>query len=275
MYFWRKRAAAKWLAAHEEKLELRFGSRLVLVAAPGKRQTQLEIVCMRKGEARELVQDFGGTIESVPRDWLARSARMQQGAPLRIGKRLMVQREAARDFTHGGPQTLVIPAEAAFGTGEHATTAMSLRLLEQISRPIQPGWSCADLGTGSGILALAARRFGAGMVEAIDHDPRAISTAERNAKRNRIRGISFHVADVTKWRAARQKCDVITANLFSELLIQVLPTMRRSLRMGGKMVLSGIMRSQERSVLLALRRNRFQVEIVRRRGKWIALLAKL
>src|SRR5207244_8027136 len=83
---------------------------------------------------------------------------------------------------------LVIPASAAFGTGEHATTAMSLRLLERVTRKWKDGWSLGDLGTGSGILALAAKRFGAGRVVGIDIDPTAISMAESNARLNKVRG---------------------------------------------------------------------------------------
>src|SRR5207253_8193948 len=117
---------------------------------------------------------------------------------------------------------IFIPAGAAFGTGEHATTAISLRLLEEISRKMKPGWSMADLGTGSGILALAAKRFGAGQVVAIDLDPVAISTARANADLNEIRGIEFFVGAVCSWRPT-SKFDVIIANLFSELLIEFGP----------------------------------------------------
>lgn len=117
---------------------------------------------------------------------------------------------------------LVIPASAAFGTGGHATTAMSLRFLERLTREWEDGRSLADLGTGSGILALAAKRFGAGRVIGIDIDPTAISIAKANARLNKIDNADFQLADVRRWKSATG-WDIIGANLYSELLIEILP----------------------------------------------------
>jgi ribosomal protein L11 methyltransferase len=165
---------------------------------------------------------------------------------------------------------LIIPSGAAFGTGDHPTTAMTLRLLEAVTRKREERWSLADLGTGSGILSLAARRFGAGAVEAIDLDPIAISTAKSNARLNGIRGVRFCVQDVQKWRPER-KLDVITANLFSQLLIDALPAVRRSLKAGGRFIFSGVLRGEEAAVVKAIRKNSLRLDVIRRRGKWIAL----
>ena len=152
------------------------------------------------------------------------------------------------------PALLVIPASLAFGTGEHATTAMSLRFLEQLTRRWNPGWSLVDLGTGSGILALAAKRLGAGLVIGIDNDPAAISMAKSNARLNKIRGATFQLGDVHRWNPA-QKTDVITANLYSDLLIEILP----KLRGGGWLILSGILRSQKDEFVRALQRNHLDI----------------
>ena len=163
---------------------------------------------------------------------------------------------------------LAIPASLAFGTGEHATTAMSLRFLEQLTRRWNPGWSLVDLGTGSGILALAAKRLGAGPVIGIDNDPAAISMVKSNARLNKIRGATFQFGDVHRWNPA-QKIDVITANLYSDLLIEILPKLR-----GGEwLILSGILRSQKHEFVRALQRNHLDVVNMKRRGKWMAFLA--
>jgi ribosomal protein L11 methyltransferase len=162
----------------------------------------------------------------------------------------------------------VIPASLAFGTGEHATTAMSLRFLEQLTRCWNPRWSIADLGTGSGILALAAKCFGAGQAIGIDNDPVAISVAKSNARLNKIRGASFQLADVRKWNPA-QKTDVITANLYSDLLIEILPKLNAS----GYLIFSGILRSQQDELVRALQRNHLDIINMKRRGKWIGILA--
>ena len=166
---------------------------------------------------------------------------------------------------------LLIPAAAAFGTGGHATTAMSLRLLERVSRPLAPGWRMLDAGTGSGILALAAARFSAGRVLAIDNDPRAVATARENAARNDIATVRFGLADVQK--PINGAFDIVVANLYSELLIAVLPRFRRCLAPNGHLILSGFLRQQEPGLTRALRASGFRILETRRRGKWIALLA--
>jgi ribosomal protein L11 methyltransferase len=79
-----------------------------------------------------------------------------------------------------------------------------------------------DLGIGTGIIALAAKRFGADKVLGIDIDPEAISIAESNARLNQIHGVTYRLNDVRKWKSAHET-DVIIANLYSELLIQILP----------------------------------------------------
>jgi ribosomal protein L11 methyltransferase len=231
----------------------------------------LEIFCATGRQARELVCKFGGGIEPLRRDWLQHWMKQAGAKPLRIGSHLLILSAPAQRVTNA--RSIVIPAEAAFGTGHHATTAMCLRLLEELTRHLAPGWTMLDAGTGSGILAIAGRYFGAGRVLAIDHDPLACATAKRNARANGIRNIEFSVDDVLKQKLTR-KLDVVTANLFSEILIEALPLWSRHLATGGHLILSGVLRSQESAVLRALRRQDFSELEIRRRGKWIALHAR-
>ena len=135
-------------------------------------------------------------------------------------------------------------------------------------RSPEPERTLLDLGTGSGILALAAARFGAKRVIAIDDDPVAIATARENARRNKLDNIDFRVADVRRWPFP-PRIEIITANLFSELLIEILPKLKRAQRL----ILSGILRNQEARLVRALKRNGIVIVEMRRRGKWIAILA--
>ena len=146
---------------------------------------------------------------------------------------------------------------------------MSLRFLEELTRHWKRGWSLVDVGTGAGILALAAKYFDAGRVIGMDNDPAAISVAKSNARLNKIRNVSFQLRDVHEWQRA-QKTDVITANLYSALLIEILPKLGR----GTWLILSGILRSQQNELVHALKRNRFVIIKMKCRGKWIAILAK-
>lgn len=279
MFVWRKRAGARWLAANEVALREIAGRRLAIVSKPAYRNAIAEITSPNSSELDKIRTRFGGVIEKLPRNWLQKSLSGQKSTPLKIGKRLVIVSSTAGRRMKG---TLVIPAGAAFGTGEHMTTALSLRMLERLTRKgvargaqgetrgrsPDKGFFLLDLGTGSGILALAAARFGAKRIIAIDHDPIAIATAKENARRNKIKQVDFRIADVRRWRFPA-RIEIITANLFSELLIEILP----KLKFAEWLILSGVLRSQELRLLRALKRNGIAVREKRRRGKWVALLA--
>jgi ribosomal protein L11 methyltransferase len=277
MYLWRKRASAAWLNAREESLQARFGSLLSITSRPDRRRIEIEIVCRSKTGARRLVSELGGRAEKLSPHWLRRFTRAAESGKLKIGKRLTVfsgtkkpdavSPESVR--SHNLPGSLVIPAGVAFGTGEHATTAMSLRLLEQLTRGWRAGWSLVDLGTGSGILALAAKKLGAGEVVGIDIDPTAISTARSNSRANKLRGVQFLFGDAHSWKPPG-RIDILIANLFSELLIELRPKFRHT----KWLILSGILRAQEQQIVRALQQYRIDVVKIRRRGKWIAILAR-
>lgn len=288
MFVWRKRASATWLAANEMALREMAGRRLAIVSEPELRNAIAEIAGSDRDELEKIQKPFGGRIEKLPRNWLQRILRQQQSKPLKIGKRLVVSRNSCFPAAISNKPAaeerppLIIPASAAFGTGDHATTAMSLRMLEKLTRKSvaesgrprrvrspETEFSLLDLGTGSGILALAAKRFGADRVVAIDNDPVAIRIAITNARRNKVYDIDFRVADVVQWRFPRP-IDVVTANLFSELLIEILP----KLKSASWLIFSGVLREQEHNFIDALKRNRMAVAEVRRRGKWIAILAR-
>jgi ribosomal protein L11 methyltransferase len=273
VYLWRKRAELHWVKAHEDFLQTHAHGRLVIVRTPGRKRLELEIVCRSRSASSVLLKEFGGRIQAFPRNWQKRFARAG-ATPIKIGKRLIISSvegtSVSRVSRHKGRVHIIIPASLAFGTGEHATTAMSLRLLEQLTRCWNPGWSLADLGTGSGILALAGKCFGAGPVIGIDNDPAAISVAKSNARLNRIRGAAFQLRDVHKWNPT-YKTDVITANLYSDLLVEIRP----KLCGGAWLILSGILRSQQDELVHALQREHLDIISMKHRGKWVAILARL
>lgn len=245
---------------------------MAVIEQPEKTHSFVEVSFAKRQDALALIRELGGRAKKLRRDWFEHFAKRSQAKPLRIGSRLIVFRSPAQNRPNDNVRTIVIPAEAAFGTGEHATTAMCLRLLERHTRNHRPGWSMLDAGAGSGILAIAARCLGAARVVAIENDPVACAIADRNARANRVGNIEFRTTDVLKLKLTK-KYDVITANLFSELLIEALPRFSRHLAATGFLILSGILRSQENAVVSALRRNGFAIQEVRQRGKWIALLA--
>ena len=275
MYLWRRLASQKWWNDSEKELRAIAGNELAIIEQPGRKQLQLEVASSSRTELQSLATQFRGRVEKLSADWQKRFSPKQKTKPLRIGQRLIVVRSRKNRLS---TKELIIPAGAAFGTGEHATTAMSLRLLEKLTRNWKPGWSIVDLGTGSGILALAAKRFEATRVIGIDSDPTAISTAKENARANKVHDVNFRVGDVRRCKLGKSRLrgtsyrgqvDVVTANLFSDLLIEILP----KLKAARWLILSGVLREQERDVTRALKRNKIDILQLHRRGKWVAILA--
>jgi ribosomal protein L11 methyltransferase len=248
MYLWRRLATPHWWTDNEEALRAIAGNRLAVIERPDRKRIELEVASRSHAKLQTLGRKFGGRVEKLRRDWLKRSLR-RKTQPIHIGNK-----------------KLSIPAGAAFGTGEHATTSMCLARLKQI---VRAGDVVIDLGTGSGILALAARLLGAKRVIAIDSDPTAIRVAKENARLNKIDNVTFRIGDVRHWRFPR-KIDVVAANLFSELLVEILPRLKHARRL----ILSGLLREQECDVRRALTRNKIDIVEVQRRGKWVAILAR-
>jgi len=211
-------------------------------------------------EAQRLQKAWGGSVARLtPRDWLPRPAK-----PVEIGPNLRIEHGPGR-----GRNAIRIPYGLAFGSGEHATTFMLLRALAR--RTGLEREAVLDLGTGSGILALAARKLGAGKIVATDWDETAVRTARQNEKLNfRASLIEWRRADVRKLRA-RSRYDLVMANLFSEVLIEAAESIAGAVRPGGELWLSGILRSQEAEVVRAYRRSGMKLRQTKRRGKWVVI----
>ena len=153
----------------------------------------------------------------------------------------------------------------AFGTGTHATTALMIALLEE---SVQPGQRWLDVGTGSGILALAAWRLGA-HVGAVDIDPVAVDVARRN--------VAAHQAPIAVWRgtvrdvpACERALDGVAANLTADILLGEWRGLADRVRAGGRLLLSGIIEERWPEVSGALGAGGLVPTAVRRQDGWVA-----
>ncbi len=142
------------------------------------------------------------------------------------------------------PLVVVIRPSMGFGTGHHATTRLCLSALQQV--PVQ-GRTVIDVGTGSGLLAIAASRLGASRVVAIDSDANAIHAAGENLTLNRGADVTLRAGDVRS--GARGPFDVVLANLTGALLQETTARLCDLAGPGAQLILSGFMRSEEADVL--------------------------
>jgi ribosomal protein L11 methyltransferase len=240
----------------------------------GAAQARIQAHGLTKPEAESLLHAHGGSVSEAT--WLTAQDPPQR-APISIrGRFCVVSTEAELTaIREARGAALWIPAALAFGTGEHATTAMCLRHLADISKTRgKASWSFLDLGTGSAILALAAKILGAGEILGTDFDALALKTARENLRNNGLRGIRLERSDVLKWTPGRT-WDVVAANLFSGVLIEAARTISSAVAPGGELLLSGVLREQEQEVLSAFERMQMRLLKVGLKGKWIsARLAK-
>lgn len=272
-FTWRKLASAKWEDAWVERLR-EVSDRLAITSLAGAKTIRLEAFQLTKAQAERLKKAFGGKA-AVQKQQRAVSEAVT--APIRVRNHLVVvgSEEAlkAEKKRAGDRPVLLIPAGMAFGTGDHATTATCLRFLADVSEELAGAkWEMLDLGAGSGILALAARMLGARKAEAGDFDPHAVRTAKENARLNAIKAIAIKKLDVRDWKPART-WNVVAANLFSDLLKEVAPKIVAAVAPGGRLVFSGILRTQETEVVAAFRKAGIRIDRLVRKGKWVSGLA--
>lgn len=202
------------------------------------------------------------------RDWV--SEIQSQFPPLSVG----------RFYIHGShaaalprPRiSLRIDAGCAFGTGEHATTSGCLRGLEWLART-RRSEQILDLGCGTGILALAARKlWPEARVTASDMDAVSVRVAAHNARENAAPGIRFYTAPGLRHRALRQNYDLILANILARPLIHLAGGIADQLAPGGIAILSGLLTAQEKEVLMAYRSRGLRLARAFRHEGWSALV---
>jgi ribosomal protein L11 methyltransferase len=191
--------------------------------------------------------------------------------PLRVGRRLLIV--PSWEKVQPAPDDIVLHLDPgmAFGTGGHETTRLCLELLERIMEemPILLSPSVLDLGTGSGILAMAAVQLGAGRVSAVDIDPQAVEVARENLAAN---GLLEQVeCSTTPLESMTASFDVILANILAEELVRLAPFLAERLAPGGSLVLSGILAEKEGLVRSGFAPQPLKYLATLRAGEWVAI----
>ena len=200
------------------------------------------------------------SLESIPREDWAESWKLHF-KPLIIGSALLLKPSWSRRRPRRGQAVVVLDPGLSFGTGRHPTTAFCLRQLVARRRRGE-AQSCLDVGTGSGILAIAAARLGYRPVDALDCDPESIRIARGNARRNNVdAGIRFLRQDLTKLPRRRvRKYSVVCANLISNLLVAERDRILACVEADGALIVAGILQREFEQVVKVLRTRRLAVD---------------
>jgi ribosomal protein L11 methyltransferase len=226
--------------------------------------------------ALALAGNLSGTEVEVQRTvtpsdgWLARS--YADFPEQRIGQRFAVRGTHVRGPRLPGRITLTLDAGLAFGSGEHGSTRGCLRALERVSR--RRPQQILDLGTGSGILAMAAARLLHRPVLATDIDPWSVRVAQQNAKLNGLGRLTrIQLADGWRDRTIRRRApyDLIFANILARPLCLMAKQLANHIKPGGVAILSGLLRGQARGVIAAHMRCGLRVESSVEVGPWTTL----
>jgi ribosomal protein L11 methyltransferase len=189
--------------------------------------------------------------------------------PLVVGRRLLVKPSWSRIRAGAGQHVVVLDPGLSFGTGHHPTTWFCLRQVVA-SRARNGAGSFLDLGTGSGILAIAAAKLGYGRIDAIDHDPDAIRVARENVRRNRVESmVHLRVQDLRRLPSRTTKLyDLVCANLTSDLIGEHRRRIAAQVSPGGTLVLAGILRHEFDSVAAAYTELGFHLAAQHGRAEW-------
>ena len=189
--------------------------------------------------------------------------------PVRVGERIVVKPSWEEYEPEEGDLVIEMDPGMAFGSGLHETTSMCIKALE---KHVFPGARVLDVGTGTGILAIAAALSGAGACLGTDIDGEAVRVASENTAKNGLGdAIAITEGDLTEgidWDA-----DILVANLMADLVIRLSPDAAKHLRPGGIYISSGILDVKEDAVAAAVRDAGFDILEIMRDGEWRAIAA--
>jgi len=243
-------------------------SRLFLTAFTGSTSTDGRVEAyFDSAEDREAAAELLGEFElrAIERervDWLERYE--QSLEPIVIGERFVVAPDASLLPQGGERLTIVVPQEQAFGTGSHETTSLCIEMLESMELRERRG---LDVGSGSGILAIAMVKLGASSVIAFDNDVDAYGALRDNRMRNGVE-LALFIGSIEALRGGA--FDVLTMNIIPEVILPLLPDVVSRMADGAQLILSGILAVKRDVVVDAALAHGLELVREREKGEWWA-----
>jgi ribosomal protein L11 methyltransferase len=191
--------------------------------------------------------------------------------PQKIGKKIVVkptwcEYEAASDDI-----VLELDPGMAFGTGTHPTTALCIRLIEDY---LHKGDSVLDIGTGSGILMLAAAKLGAGFVCGLDKNEMAVKIAEANLRLNGIAPRKFSVKEGHLVAGVEERYDLVVSNILTQVIYNLLEDIEKILNDGAVFICSGILEKNENLVVARMKTIGFDILDLCIKDQWVAIAGR-
>ena len=169
-----------------------------------------------------------------------------------------------------GEKVIVLDPGMAFGTGTHPTTRLMMQALEIV---VRGGERLLDVGTGSGVLGIAAKLLGADKVLGTDIDEVAVRSAQGNLDLNPVASDIQVMASDLLSDVPAQEFDIVVANMLAEVLVPLIPQVDSVLRPGGKFLLSGIYEDKVQTIIAKLEENGYALDETMKLGEWYGLIA--
>ena len=190
--------------------------------------------------------------------------------PTKVGEKIVVK-PIWEDYEVKDNEVVVeLDPGMAFGTGTHETTRMCIQSLEKYVKPENVVF---DIGTGSGILGIAAAKLGAKKVIAVDLDPVAVDSAKENVAFNNIENIEVLYGDLME--VVEGKADIVVANIIAEIIVLLADGVKDFINEGGHFITSGIILAKKQMVIDKLNQCGFTIEEIKEDGEWACIVARV
>ena len=230
----------------------------------------LEYIKVKLIEIKDMGVDIGeGTVEYIKvneEDWANNWKKYYK--PTKIGKNIIVK-PIWEEYEANGEMIIELDPGMAFGTGNHETTRMCV---EALGENVKGDTTVFDIGTGSGILAIAAAKLGAKKVIGVDLDPVAVDSAKENVSFNDLNNIEILYGNLMD--VVTGKADLVVANIIAEIIVVLAEDVKNFLVPGGLFITSGIIRERRELVETKLKEKGFKIKEVKEQGEWLCIIAE-
>lgn len=189
--------------------------------------------------------------------------------PTKVGEHIVVKPTWEDYEEKPGEVVVELDPGMAFGTGTHETTRMCIKALE---KKVKGDTTVFDIGTGSGILSIAAAKLGAKHVVGVDLDPVAVESAKKNLEFNKVNNIEILYGDLME--VVEGKANIVVANILADIIMFLSEGVRAFIEDEGYFIASGILNTQRDKVADKLKTLNFIIEEVMEDGEWICIIAK-